>query len=313
MAFFSLWACVLVGCFSASLAEALNLSAVYPPLWDESPGQLSDYRVENRKYIIDPWIYLERMGMYRILLNKTAKYFETYGPENEQNTLWGLPLQHGWQYGSGRLADPTGRTDCGYESNPFCISEESWWADLNYFLCVLPFLSAVDSGIMGIQPDQVILLPPPTSQTKFCLTVSSCWSSYPELMKKWNTFYQHLKSDCRNFDGLLVDLWAAHTSTLFATSKYFEDRFDNYAVPETNFGKAWIVVVEYLAIYKFPTVLHKVYAFQKGLPPRLLATDDKAPFISDFTDLQNMLLSFVNILYCVNSKAGLIQTLDSLK
>lgn len=102
MAFLPPWACVLVGCFSVSLAGDSSLSDLYPPLWEESPGQFNDYRVENGKYIIDPWVYPERMGMYKILLNKTAIDFERFAPENKDNILWGLPLQHGWQYSTGK-------------------------------------------------------------------------------------------------------------------------------------------------------------------------------------------------------------------
>lgn len=54
----------------------------------------------------------------------------------------------------------------------------------------MPFLAAVDSGIMGISSDNVTFLPPPKDQMNFCYNVSSCHSSFPEVMKKWNEFYQ---------------------------------------------------------------------------------------------------------------------------
>ncbi|CAK7300171.1 Protein LEG1 homolog [Vulpes lagopus] len=109
-------------------AKASNISDVYPPLWKESPGQFSDYKIENGKYIINFWHYPERLGTYKILLNKTAKYFAKFSPENEQNILWGLPVHHGWQYHTGRLADPTQHTDCGHNSGDrLCISVDSWW------------------------------------------------------------------------------------------------------------------------------------------------------------------------------------------
>uniref|UniRef100_A0A673TMY5 Protein LEG1 homolog n=1 Tax=Suricata suricatta TaxID=37032 RepID=A0A673TMY5_SURSU len=182
---------LIIGCIFASLARASNVSDVYPPLWKESPGQFSDYKIENGKYIINLWLYPERLGMYKILLNKTAKYFAKFSPENEQNILWGLPVHHGWQYQTGRLADPTQSTDCGQKpENHLCISVDSWWADLNYYLSAMPFLAAVDSGIMGISSDNVTFLPPPKDQMNFCYNVSGCHSSFPEAMRKWNEFYQ---------------------------------------------------------------------------------------------------------------------------
>lgn len=102
MALLPPWTCVLVACFSASLAGTSDVPDPYPPLWKMSAGQFSDYRVENGKYIIDPWVYNERMGMYKILVNKTASYFENIVANNDQNILWGLPLQHGWQYRTGK-------------------------------------------------------------------------------------------------------------------------------------------------------------------------------------------------------------------
>ncbi|XP_006879199.1 PREDICTED: UPF0762 protein C6orf58 homolog, partial [Elephantulus edwardii] len=130
MALFLTSICVIVGCLSVSLAGAANLSDLYPPLWEESPENFRAYFQQDGQHIIDAWNYPQRMGMYRILLKETAKYFERFAPDNEQNLLWGLPLQHGWQYSSGRLADPTHATDCGSASgDKSCISVDSWWAD----------------------------------------------------------------------------------------------------------------------------------------------------------------------------------------
>nr|XP_004651279.1 protein LEG1 homolog [Jaculus jaculus] len=290
MALLPSWAWVLAGCLSAA-AGASDLSGLYPPLWEESPGQFSDYRVENGKYIIDPWIFTERMGAYRILLNQTAPYFEKYAPENEQNILWGLPLQHGWQYSSGRLVDPTGRTDCGYESRDhLCISVDSWWADINYFLSMLPFLAAVDSGIMGISSEQITLLPPPKDQTKFCYDVAGCWSTFPDIMEKWTAFFQYMQSPSSDFDGLLNHLWVAHTSSLKYPVTIFEDRYAYYVNPEADFEKNWAVAVNYLAAAQLPTTLTRSHSLQKGLASRMLLSTDKAPFIADFTPLQNSVL-----------------------
>ncbi|XP_002927555.1 protein LEG1 homolog [Ailuropoda melanoleuca] len=297
MAFLPAWTCVLAGCFSASLAGVSNVPDLYPPLWRTSAGRFSDYRVENGKYVIDPWVYNERMGMYKILVNTTASYFENIVANNDQNILWGLPLQHGWQYRTGRLADPRQRKGCGYESgDPLCISVDSWWADMNYFLSALPFLAAVDSGVMGISSDQVLLLPPPKDQTKFCLNVSSCLQSFPETMSKWNAFYQHLQDPSSSFEDLLKYLWTAHVSSLDYASKIFEDRLEYYSKPEASFGRNWCVAVEYLAASLFPTTLVRTYEYQKGLPPRMLVNGDRAPFIKDFTVFQNTVLLVLSFL-----------------
>lgn len=58
--------------------------------------------MEDWKYVINPWVLTDRMGMYRILLNETATNSERYGPENEQSFLWGLPTMLDWQYETGK-------------------------------------------------------------------------------------------------------------------------------------------------------------------------------------------------------------------
>ncbi|XP_066103892.1 protein LEG1 homolog [Saccopteryx bilineata] len=317
------WASVLVGCISAPLVQTIynsafhlplweespgvsSISDAYPPLWKDCPGQLRDYKVENGKYIINFWHYLERQGMYKVLLNETAKYFERFAPENEQNILWGLPVHHGWQYYTGRLADPTQRTNCGHKSDNLCISVDSWWADLNFYLSAMPFLAAVDSGLMGIPSENVTLLPPSKDQMNFCYNVSSCHSSFPEAMKKWNEFYQHLMSDSSCFDDLLKYLWAAHVSSLEVAQKNFQNRLKYYSKEEADFERNWALFVDYLAPSLFPTTLIRTSEFQKGLPTRMLLSGDQAPFINDFTGFQNSVLLALNILHKVHKYTGVV-------
>ncbi|XP_014636695.1 PREDICTED: protein LEG1 homolog [Ceratotherium simum simum] len=305
MAFSLSWACVIFGCIFASLAGTSSISEAYPPLWKESPGQFSDYNVENGKYIINVWHYPERLGTYKILLNKTAKYFEKYAPENEQNILWGLAVQHGWQYHTGRLADPTQMTDCGHESGDhLCISVDSWSADINYYLSAMPFFAAVDSGIMGISSDNVTVLPPSKDQMSFCYNVSSCHSSFPEVMKKWNEFYQHVKSNSSNCDDLLKYLWAAHVSSLEVARKNFHNRLKYYSKQEADFERNWALFVDYLAPSLFPTTLIRTHEFQKGLPTRVLVSGDRAPFIKDFTGFQNTILLALNFIQKMHEYTG---------
>ncbi|MCQ7618872.1 Leg1-related protein, partial [Salmonella enterica] len=298
------WAWILIGCLSVPLTGASDLSTLYPPLWEESPGQLSDYKIENGKYTIDPWLYNERIGVYKILLNKTATYFAKFAPENEQNILWGLALQHGWQLTSGRLADPTRETNCGYTSgNHLCISVNSWWADINYFLSIVPFFAAVSSGIIGVSSDQVTILPPPKDQSRFCYDVSGCQSFVQEMMDKWSAFFQYMQLPNTDFQDLLNYLWDAHVSSLEIVSS-FEDRFAYYAKPEVNFGKNWVVALDYLAAARLPTTLTTTHELQDGLPPRVMTNSDIAPFIVGFTRLQNRIQVALSTLNVINKLTG---------
>ncbi|XP_074120790.1 protein LEG1 homolog [Sminthopsis crassicaudata] len=297
--------CALAGYVSAFLVETATLTDLYPPLWKDCPSQFSDYKVEDGVYTIDPWLYPERMGMYKILITFTAKYFERFGPNNEENILWGLPLQHGWQFKSGRLTDPTNVTDCGRKNGDhMCISVNSWWACMNYNLCVLPFLGAIEAGALGISSDQVTLLPPPKDQMHFCYDVTTCRSSFPDAMTKWNTFFQQAKNLSKTLDDLLSDLWIAHVATLKATKNIFRNRIQYYSKPELDFEKSWTTAMDYVAAMCFETTLTKTYKFQMALPPRLLNSGDQPFLIKDFTDSQNRLLYLLNLLYETDDNSG---------
>ncbi|XP_067558994.1 protein LEG1 homolog [Pseudorca crassidens] len=203
------------------------------------------------------------------------------------------------------LADPTQRADCGHESGDhLCISVDSWWADLNYYLSAIPFLAMVDSGIMGISSDNVTFLPPSKDQMNFCYNVSSCYSSFPGTMKKWNKFYQQVKSYSRNFDDLLKYLWVAHVSSLKVVHEKFRSRLQHYSKQEAEFESSRALFVDYLAPPLFPSALIRTYGLQKGLPTQMLVSGNNAPFISDFTGFQNTVLLGVNFLHKVYKYTG---------
>ncbi|XP_008852980.1 protein LEG1 homolog [Nannospalax galili] len=215
---------ILAGCFSAALAQYFDSSALYSPLWGESPGQLNDYRLENGKFTINPQVFTNRMGMYKNLLTQTAKYSEKFAPANEQNFLWGLPLFYGCQYKLGILADPSRRTRCSYRSrNHLCISVDSYWGDKDFYLYVLPLFAAADSGILGISSDQVMLLPPPKHEMSTSYHVSGCQSSFPEIMENWSSFYQYIESTSSKFIDFLKYYWNAQTKSLEYPATVFKD------------------------------------------------------------------------------------------
>nr|XP_044613292.1 protein LEG1 homolog isoform X8 [Equus asinus] len=295
------WTSVIVGCISASLAGIFNNSDLYPRLWKESSANKettgnqfqshgSPGERKQRPFCLDG----ERIFKSFVITCIGASSISDAYP----------PL---WKESPGRLADPTQRTGCGHESGDhLCISVDSWWADFNYYLSAMPFLAAIDSGIMGISSDNVTFLPPSKDQMSFCYNVSSCHSSFPEAMKKWNEFYQHVKSCSDNLDDLLKYLWAAHVSSLKIAHKNFHDRLKYYSKQEADFERSWALFVDYLAPPRFPTTLTRMYEFQKGLPTRMLASGDIAPFIKDFTGFQNTVLLALNFIRKVHEYTGTI-------
>ena len=98
--------------------------------------------------------------------------------------------------------------------------------------------------------------------------------------------------------------WNSEWTNYNCTCFHLFFRLEYYSKPEAEFGRSWVVAVDYIAASRFPTTLTKVYQFQEGLPPRLLVSGDKAPFIRDFTDLQNIVLFGMNLLYKINESTG---------
>lgn len=81
-------------------------------------------------------------------------------------------------------------------------------------------------------------------------------------------------------------------------------RYDYYSKTEAHFERSWVLAVDYLAAVRFPTTLIRTSKFQKGLPPRILLNTDVAPFISDFTAFQNVVLFILNVLGNVDKSTG---------
>uniref|UniRef100_A0A8C5JMQ5 Chromosome 6 open reading frame 58 n=1 Tax=Junco hyemalis TaxID=40217 RepID=A0A8C5JMQ5_JUNHY len=289
---------------------------LYPPLWDLAPGNLLDFPVKDNKIVINAWNYQDRLGVYKSLLSASAKYFDAFGPQNSGNILWGLPLQHGWQFRTGRLADPSGVTSCGYENGePLCQSVRSWWSCMNYYLSIIPFLGAVEAGLFGQLPYEIEILPPEEQKDDFCYSVKDCWSRMPKLMDDWKAFFEYLLStehkavssaslSSFKLDDALGLMWKAHTSSIAYALPMFHDSLKYLSDPEANFGEDWADAVDFIAATHFKTDLLTTNNFQAFLPQRMLVEGDVLPSISDFSPEQNKVLVSLRVLHKVNKITG---------
>nr|XP_009687075.1 PREDICTED: UPF0762 protein C6orf58 homolog [Struthio camelus australis] len=289
---------------------------VYPPLWDSAPESLLDFPVEGNKIVINAWNYRERLGAYKILLNSSAKYFTAFGSQNFGNILWGLPLQHGWQFHTGRLADPSRATSCVFEvGDLLCISVRSWWACMNYYLAIIPFLGAVEAGVFGELPYEIEILPPEEQRADFCYSVADCRSRIPELMDEWKAYFEYLLSTKQKtgssttlssfkLDDALGHMWKAHVASIAYALPKFQDSLKYLSHPEANFGEDWANGVDFIAATHFSTDLQNINSFQAFLPMRMLVEGDVIPFISDFSWQQKKVLLSLSALHKTNQLTG---------
>ncbi|NXL12645.1 LEG1H protein, partial [Mesembrinibis cayennensis] len=284
---------------------------VYPPLWDLTPENLLDFPVKDNKIVINAWNYQERLGVYKNLLNSSAKYFTAFGSQNFGNILWGLPLQHGWQFRTGRLADPSSVTSCGYEDGDLlCISVRSWWSCMNYYLAIIPFLGAVEAGLFGQLQYEIEILPPEERRADFCYSVADCRSRIPKLMDKWKDYFEVNNSvSPATFSSFILDdalhlMWRAHVASIAYALPKFQDSLKYLSDPEANFGEDWANAVDFIAATHFSTDLQTTNNFQAFLPPKMLVEGDVLPSISDFSPQQNRVLLSLRVLHKANQLTG---------
>ena len=213
----------------------------YPPGWQDSPGSVGEFPVGEidgqKKTIIDPWVYLQRMGIFKLMVQNTKPYFNSWGYNNTGNLLWGLPLQFGWQKSSGRLRNMVDSLDCGS-----CVSPNSWWADMNYFLSVLPFLGALNAGVFSPLKYPVYIAKPANVdenvKQKFCTSVQECLKNHGDVIRDWTEFFERVKvaSSRSDQDATVALMWKAHTTSLL-NGESDKLHFDSTPFNIAEFGK----------------------------------------------------------------------------
>lgn len=98
---------VLLGLLLAS-ATSLASSAVildngWPIMWAETSSQLSELPAPNGIVTPNPWNYLQRMSLIRLLIGATNSNMTVVGFGGTESPLWGLTLQLAWMQTSGTL------------------------------------------------------------------------------------------------------------------------------------------------------------------------------------------------------------------
>jgi len=72
-----------------------------PILWEKAPSELAQLPTVDGVIQINPWDYLQRMALFKLLIKSTDPYMSSMGPGEKENPLWSLPLQLGWKLKSG--------------------------------------------------------------------------------------------------------------------------------------------------------------------------------------------------------------------
>ena len=266
-----------------------------PPRWDRAVlfSQLPVNK--NGTRVLNPWIYENRLGIFRELIERTNKRYTCLFDDTYTNVIWGLPLQFGWQFDSQRL-------DLS-EQNQSKVSSHSWWADMNYLLSVIPFLGANKSDTLGIE-NILVEAPEDAPLGMFCTEYSysaaheGACANVSDALSAWSAYFTSLpalEGKCRNgkkneSDAILTNLWRAHTASLEAglsNVPYINNQLSQLSQPESLFGVSWANLVDFLAEAKFRPDFNGTARMQVLLPMRKLRKGERAPHIKNMSQPTN--------------------------
>ncbi|XP_029450398.1 protein LEG1 homolog [Rhinatrema bivittatum] len=284
----------------------------FPSMWEQAPGRLEDYKIRDNIVIINPWNYRERLGLGKILISATAKYFSKLGADNSGNLLWSLVVLTGWEWRTGRLT-------CGLEhEDPLHICSRSWWAGINFFILATSFLAAAHTGILGDLAYQIEFSPPEANSADFCYSFRHCSAVTPKAMENWRIFFEHIKSNpicdatvsplfSPEVDKAWKLFWDAHLAW-HESNERVNYKLQNAEGAEAQFSKDFINAVDFIAATHFSADLKETNAFIANFPGcKLKDRNSPLEMTSDgFTEKQKTLMSFFNLLNTMNNPEGLL-------
>ena len=266
-----------------SLVIIIRTEQLLPSLWEKAPSSIVEYpltyncstnfnNTNTPCHLIDPWNYLNRLGIYKILISSASTIMPFCSSSNVSNILFGLASQFGWQYDSNRL----------FTNGSYQISNDSWWASVNYYLSVIPFLAAVDIGLIRQNSFRIV------QRGAFCSDSDQCNRQVPEAMNKWRLFFTNISQPnfcpTAELDEKAIDhcylgpMWSAHMASIESALPLVNSTLA--LLPSHNeqfFGLGWANLVGMVAMSRENTNLTNVNQYQREFLPRRILTDDDHP------------------------------------
>lgn len=94
---------LLLACAVSLGSSAVILENGKPIQWAQTYSQMTDLPTQNGVLTPDPWNFLHRMSLYRLMIGATDQFMGSMGTNETDSPLWGLPLQLGWMLTSGKM------------------------------------------------------------------------------------------------------------------------------------------------------------------------------------------------------------------
>ncbi|XP_043312972.1 protein LEG1 homolog isoform X1 [Cervus canadensis] len=290
---------------------------IYPPFWDQTDGDIAEFPVQNNKIIVDLWKYMDRLRIYKILIRESNKYFASFGKNNTGNVFWALTLLYGRLFETGRFSEPPNSSRCAYESGvSSCISINSAWGGISFYVVIAYFLGAIESEFLGNLPYEVELLPREEYRSNFCYSVEECRAAYPQIMDIANRFYKYLQSRKivsttggipqydTDEDTAIFKMWAAHQAAIDVAKPKFSDVSFYSSETERDFSVDFLVTAEFFEAVLYRPYLESSAEFLVGFPHRLLTDEDHTVLTSNFSRREKALITAAKLTTKKNKSTG---------
>ncbi len=204
------------------------------PAWLASPDAMAD-----------PMDVRVRMGMYRLLVERTNPHGD-FGTHDELNPFWGYASQLAWQHRSGRLGE-----------GPYAITATSWWGACNHALCVVPYIAAMQLGLVP------------------ALAIPSLARAYEPALAAWRDALRTMTAASCDHDAARVAIWRAHLASITLAVALHEHEYRAMPEAEQRFARGWVRMVDLFAAAAVRTDLEKLIETGGGaLPLRVLRAGD---------------------------------------
>lgn len=94
---------LVLACAVSLSSSAVILENGMPIRWAQTASQVTELPLQDGILFPDPWNYLHRMSLYRLMIAATDPFMGSMGTNATDSPLWGLALQLGWMLTSGKI------------------------------------------------------------------------------------------------------------------------------------------------------------------------------------------------------------------
>ncbi|XP_055288982.1 protein LEG1 homolog [Moschus berezovskii] len=224
-----------------------------------------------------------------------------------------LIIQNGFRIESARI--PLGTAlDCVLSTE--MLKNRSFVQGISYYVIIVRFLAAIESGFLGNLPYEVELLSREEYRSNFCYSVEECRAAYPQVMDIANRFYKYLQSRKivsttssipqydTDEDTAIFNLWAVHHSVFDVAKPKFSDVSFYSSETERDFTMDFLLAVELVEAVLYRPHFETMKELLVGFPHRLLTDQDRNVLTSNLSRREKAVTTVAKLTSEINKSTG---------